>query len=55
MNIIVIFGGRDDSLKNPYYNDIFAYKIVEKEWTLLEVFGEIPRPRAAHCAIPYKS
>lgn len=55
MNIIIIFGGRDDSRVNPYYNDLFAYKLVEKEWVELTVYGLIPRPRASHSAVAFKS
>ncbi|CAD8175841.1 unnamed protein product [Paramecium pentaurelia] len=55
MNIIIIFGGRDDSRSHPYFNDLFAYKICEKEWVQLDVYGNVPRPRASHSAVAYKS
>ncbi|CAD8088588.1 unnamed protein product [Paramecium primaurelia] len=55
MNIIIIFGGRDDSRSHPYFNDLFAYKICEKEWVQLDIYGNIPRPRASHSAVAYKS
>ncbi|CAD8093348.1 unnamed protein product [Paramecium sonneborni] len=55
MNIIIIFGGRDDARSHPYFNDLFAYKIYEKEWVQLEIYGYFPRPRASHSAVAYKS
>ncbi|CAD8100009.1 unnamed protein product [Paramecium sonneborni] len=55
MSIIIIFGGRDDQKTNPYFNDLFAFKILDKEWVQLDIYGTIPRPRAAHTAIAYKS
>lgn len=54
-NTIVVFGGRDDKLMNPYFCDLYALRVIEKEWVTLEVSGEIPRPRASHIAFGFKS
>lgn len=41
----VYFGTND-----TYYNDMWEYDVNSKKWTELETFGDIPEPRAYHCA-----
>ncbi|KAM3130897.1 hypothetical protein pb186bvf_017009 [Paramecium bursaria] len=52
LNVVVIYGGRDDQQANPYFNDLYVYKLIEREWIKIET-TQNPQPRAGHQSFNY--
>ena len=48
---LIVFGGSD--LNSKFYNDVFYFDLLKKNWMKVNAVGKIPTPRADHSAILY--
>ena len=53
-NMIVVFGGRNDSLYKSsgkcFLNDVCLLSLDSLTWVTIQTFGDIPSPRCFHAA-----
>jgi len=46
-----IFGGAASKLK--YFNDVYAFNLGDRKWTLVVTKGDVPDPRAGHLSVEW--
>ena len=53
LNFLLINGGRNDSGKNVFFNDIFILNLHTFNWIKVKTFSNEPKDRAQHSSILY--
>jgi len=51
LNVIVIYGGRDDYYDRVSFSDMFVLDLVNFIWIKVSFYDEIPLERSEHCTV----